>query len=352
MNPRHKKSFLDFIERNFEQEAQKRTSGSTGEEIRIFCPFCHGGASREFSFDINITKGVTRCWRATCGYNGSIGWFIKDFLGVPYSKAMEILEGEAGLSLPDLQASISFASTKIEERYNNIDPLVLGETIDVWPDHVNALDWKNGFDDVCEWLDERGYDPFTFLDQHDLYWPQQLGKFEDRVLFKVSTFLHRAYLAYAIDRNILPKTVNPPGSVLSKMLYNYNRAYYGETIFVCEGIFDSARLMSWGLSAVSVFGVNMSLEQIYLLSKTKAKEICVLFDNGAEDKSVKAVKAIGEYVKHKKISFVPIEREGADPDDLEEDEFLEYFNKRKSLANTEQDQLRKKMRQVEKLFKK
>lgn len=345
MNPRHKKHFLEFLDKNFPKR-EERTSQSTGEEIRITCPFCKGGASKEFSFDINVTKGATRCWRATCGYNGSIGWFLKDFLKISFSEAMQILEGEGQYSLNDLQAGIQFLESKMEDRYDNIDPLVLGEAIDSWPDHAEDLAWDKGLDDVCEWIESRGYDPFEFLDQHDLYWPKQIGRWEDRVLFKVSTLMHRAYLAYGIHPEVQPKTVNPPGSVLSKMLYNYNRAYHAETLFVCEGIFDSARLISWGLHAVSVFGVNLSLEQVYLLSKTKAEEIVVLFDEGAEDSSRKALTTLSEYVKSKKLSMMQIEREGADPDDLSDEEFMEYFSKRKFLLTSEEDKLRKKMRQL------
>jgi hypothetical protein len=347
MNPIHKKNLLEFIGNHFDRR-EERSSSSTGEEIRVYCPFCHGGPKQEFSFDINVSKGAVRCWRATCAYSASAGWFLKDFLDIPYHKAMEILEGEGVSSVDNLRLEAKHLESSLENKHRGFDLAALGETIDIWPNHCNDLDWRNGFEDVSEWIENRGYDPEEFMDQHRLYWPEQIGRMEGRVLFEVRTLMHRTYLAYAIYPEVQPKTLNPPGAVLSRMLYNYNSVLSSETVFVCEGIFDAARLISWGLSAVALFGVNISIDQVYLLSKLKAKEICVLLDNGADDKAVKVVQTLAEFISHKKISMATIEREGADPDELSEEEFLRYFKKRSFYLNNEKDILKQK---VASLFK-
>lgn len=335
---RRQRNFVKFIEDTF--DISQSTDRTTGFEYRILCPFCQGGASGEVSFDINIDKSVARCWRATCGYRGSAGWFLKDFLGVPFPEAQKILDGQRELGLSDLKADALAMFAQIEKRYSNVDISILGEKVDEWVEGCDPLSWSNMLDDVVDWLEnERGYDPDTFMDQHNLFVPPQTGRWEGRIIFEVRSLMHRAYLAYSIWPTVKPKTINPPGAVLSKMLYNYNEAYSGETIFICEGIFDSARLKSWGLHAVAIFGVNISIDQIYLLSKTKAKEICVLLDNGAEQSAIRICDQLADYIKDKTITFMPIAREGADPDELEEEEFMEYFEDRKRRKNGIEDEL-------------
>lgn len=349
MIARRQKNLMEFVEKHFEGIQGGRHG--VGHEIRMLCPFCHGGSSGELSFDINLEKGVTRCWRATCGYKGSAGWFIKDFLNISFVDAVKILDGQKETGLSELRADTMALFAEIEKRYSNVDFSMLGQRIDEWVADTDPLSWSSMLDDVIDWLDnERGYDPEAFMDQHNLFVPPQVGKWEGRVLFEVRSLMHRAYLAYSIWPDIKPKTINPPGSVLSKMLYNYNEAYHGETIFVCEGIFDSARLKSWGLHAVAIFGVNISIDQIYLLSKTRAKEICVLLDNGAEEAAAKVCSQLADYIKDKEITFMQIKRQGADPDELAEDEFMDYFEARLRKNNGLQDDLLVRLNRLEKLL--
>jgi DNA primase len=349
MIARRQRNFADFLEKHF--QISHAGGRGTADEIRFLCPFCHGGSSGELSFDVNLEKGVTRCWRATCGYRGSAGWFVKDVLGVDFAEAVKILDGEKDTSLSELKADTLAMFAEIEKRYSNVDFSMLGSRIDEWVVDSDPLSWSPMLDDVIDWLDnERGYDPEPFMDQHNLYVPPQQGKWEGRILFEVRSLMNRAYLAYSIWPDIKPKTINPPGAVLSKMLYNYNEAYHGETVFVCEGIFDSARLKSWGLHSVAIFGVNISIDQIYLLSKTKAKEICVLLDNGAEEAAVKVCGQLADYIKDKEITIMNITRQGADPDELEEDEFMDCFERRRRRRNGLQDELLTRLGRLDKLL--
>jgi len=349
MTTRRQRNLITFVENHF--DVIQKTDRSTGYELRFLCPFCHGGASGEVSFDVNIDKAVARCWRATCGYRGSAGWFVKDFLNVSFPDAQKILDGEKETSLSELKADTLAMFVEIEKRYANVDFSLLGQRVDEWVEGAEPLSWSSQLDDVVDWLEnERGYIPDEFMDQHSLFVPPQVGKWEGRILFEVRSLMNRAYLAYAIWPTIKPKTVNPPGAVLSKMLYNYNEAYHGETIFVCEGIFDSARLKSWGLHSVAIFGVNISIDQIYLLSKTRAKEICILLDNGAEEAAVRVSEQLADYIKDKDISIAFIKRKGADPDELEEEEFMECFEQRRRRNNGIEDELMAKMSKLNNLL--
>lgn len=349
MSVRRQRNLARFIEKHF-PDAEEHNRG-TGTEYRFVCPFCKGGRHNEVSFDVNIDKGVTRCWRATCGYKGSAGWFLKDFLDVSYPEAERILKGESEVSLSDLKADSVLLYEEVKKRYSSVDLSLLGRKIDEWVDGAEPVGWSAGLDDVLYWLEEdRGYEPYEFLDQHSLYYPPQEGRWSGRVLFEVRSLINRAYLAYAYYPDMKPKTLNPPGAVLSKMLYNYDDAFSGDTVFICEGIFDSARLKSWGLHAVSVFGVALSPDQVYLLSKMKAKELCILLDHGAEEAALGMCETLSEYIKNKDITICQIEREKADPDDLEPDEFMEYFDKRKRRANRLDDQLVARMAKLKKML--
>lgn len=337
MDLTHKRNFTTIVEKHF--EAIEMSDRRTGTEIRTICPFCHGGSSEEASFDINLDKGVTRCWRSSCGYSGSAAWFLKDFLNISYPEAMEILEGDGTASIPELQANLAYMERKLEEKYSSDNDGLLGETIESYIPGSKMVHELEMFDDVEAWLERRGFNPVEFLEQHVLHGAPHLERYRDRVLFEVTTLDHIAYLAYAIHPTVQPKTLNPKGDVLSRMLYNYNDAMDGDVIFVCEGVFDVARLKSWGLDAVAIFGVAMSAEQVYLLSKTSAKEICVMLDHGTEKASIRLLQLLSQYILNKDITMVTIEKEGADPDDLKYEELELYFSKRKQWANSEMDKV-------------
>lgn len=330
-----KRNFTTLVEKHFQDT--EMFERRTGTEIRTICPFCHGGASGEASFDINLDKGVTRCWRGTCGYSGSAAWFVKDFLSVTYPEALDILEGDGVGSISELQASLAFMEKKIEEKHEAPAENILGETIEEYITGSQPVQELDIYDDVVTWLERRGFDPCLFLEQNTLHGVPYQGRYSGRALFEVTTLDHIAYLAYSISPEIKPKTLNPKGNVLSRMLYNYNDAADGSVIFVCEGVFDAARLKSWGLDAVAIFGLNMSVEQVYLLSKTSAKEICLMLDHGTTEKAIEIVKLISQFILNKDITVITIEKEGADPDDLTYEEVSELFSKRKRWANSEMD---------------
>lgn len=329
---------LENLIRDIFPDAKKVLRGQ-GLEYESLCPFCNGGRSSEISFNFNLDKGTARCWRAKCDWRGSCVKFVKDYFKVPWKSAYDMVGGTPPENLDDILAVLDKYELNDVADYKDFE---LNDRIYEWPENTKPL-FKNGditqinVDDeiylqIYDWIERvRGYNPNQFFQQHNLYVPQQFGAYEGRVLFEVKSQLDVAYLAYAFDSNVTPKTLNPRGSILSNMLYNYNDARHGETIFVCEGLFDSARLKSYGFHAVSIFGTNLSSQQLLLLDQTNAKEIVICLDYGMDIKSQFLVKELDKYLEDKSVSYLSIEKENADPDDLSEEEFLIYYSRRKKL---------------------
>jgi DNA primase len=327
-----KSKLEDFVRRTFPEG--KISQKITGNEYRTTCPFCKGGDSREVSFDINLDSGVARCWRASCGYRASAAWMVKELLEIPYPQALEIVGGQ--VSDDDIISSLILAT---EENHHGIitrrfDP------IEAWEESFVKINSIEDYPEIFNWITSRDYCPYKFEEQHDLYYPEQEGRFYGRVIFKISTLDSWAYLGYRFKQIVEPKTMNPKGVRLSEMLYNYNEARSGRALFVCEGIFDTARLKSWGYSAVSIFGSSVSERQNYLLSRVKSDEIIFCMDNGTLEKSMAFANSLANVCRNKRISVMDLKREGSDPDSIGEEEFIEYYNDRKIVSINEYDLMR------------
>lgn len=315
---------LDFLKEHFNVVDESRTP-----EVRIFCPFCKGGRNNDFSFDVNLEKETGRCWRAKCSWRGSFAKFLVDFLKVEYREAYKILEGKPPETVDEILGLISRLKDSVDKDLETqVDSKQ--ERIDSWVKGAVRVEESSRLEEVSQWLrDERGYSPERFLEHHNLFIPPKFSRYKGRVLFEVTSNEDRAFIAYSMDKSLQPKTLNPGGQVLSRMLYNYNDAKKSKALFLCEGVLDTARLKSWGYSSMCVFGVAVSADQIRLLSRTLSKEIVVCFDNGAEKKAIEAAKKIAEYIPEKAVSIMLLKGEGEDPDDLSQERFEEYVLDRK-----------------------
>ncbi len=300
-----------------------------GSEFRFTCPFCGGGRTKELSFDLNIKKGTAQCWRAKCGWRGTSNWFLSQYLNISPKEAFDLLSGEIEISVETLITEIEELRDTLSKRFDLPDEKVFKSFDSFWAS-CEILDGSDLEEEIVEWIaSDRDYDPDEFLQLHTLLIPPPLEEWEGRVVFQVETNEMVAYQLYAFAPDLHPKTLNPGGEVLSSFLYNYNEIKDSpEPLFVTEGIFDAARLTSWGYNAVCTFGTNMSEYQAYLLSRTRAEEICMLYDNGADDKAKTAIKMLAQHCYEKELTRISITTEDADPDDISEDEFLNFYDRR------------------------
>lgn len=307
-----------------------RNHSVKGDERTFVCPFCKGGRRNEWSFDLNIRKGVARCWRAkNCGWTGSVEKLIMDTVNVDYDKARDILNGgrTPAVITNQLQKFVSDLMKGDDSVYN---PRVYTE----WPGckPLSKVDYYKR-EDIFYWIDfERGFDPDEFLERHDVVFPPQFNEAEDMVCFNVYTKNSKAYQLYRFDNfgEDKPKTKNPEGAKLSRMLYNYNNVLKKRVVFVTEGIFDCARLDSFGFGAVASFGVRLQDYQEYLLHCLKAEEICFAYDGDATEYAVKAGKSLASQTD-KMITFLDLPKD-KDPDDLYEGQVYELYQERRVIS--------------------
>lgn len=323
---------LDFVEDHFGEY----TSNAAVDEMVLMCPFCHGGQHEEISFNINLEKGAARCWRATCDWRGTVVKMIRDYLDCDWDTAYKIAGGTPPEDIDEILAVLNSAQGALSTLNFGMEYSHMGR-IDVWPHGTIPFEDSDQYGDICDWLYyERGYDPDRFCLEHDVYVCPEYDRFDRRALFMVRTNNQIAYQAYAYDKEVQPKTLNPPGAVLSRMLYNYDEVKTAATVFICEGIFDAARLIEQGFYAVCVFGANLSITQAFLLADLPAEELCVCLDNGADDKAMEMLKKLRKVCgEQKKLSLVSIDVEGADPDSLHEDDFARCFLKRRHVTRAQ-----------------
>lgn len=203
----------------------------------------------------------------------------------------------------------------------------LHDHIEAWdPDNFTKIVSVKDYPNVFEWLEGRKYDPLEFEKDHDLYYPVQEGIFKDRVVFKVETYYNYAYQAYRISDDLDLKVFTPKEVKLTNLLYGYNRIVTSDDVlFVVEGIFDVARLLTWRFNAVAVMSCAVSDRQNKWLQDTFASEIVLCFDNGMFNKAFKFAKRLKALCPDKEISVMNIEKGGADPDDLGGKEFFSYY---------------------------
>lgn len=323
-------------------------------QLHLTCPFCRGGQHEEISFYINLESGVANCYRANkCNWKGTVVLMIKDYLGCDWNTAYEIAGGIAPDSIDEILGILNQAQgafTALDIGYD----MAYQSMVQVMPRGAVPLEESDILDEVCDWLySYRGYDPDEFLYLHELFAVPGQQRFMGRVLFKVGTGENYAYQAYTYDREAafefdqtlgikevgsVRKTLNPPGEVLSRLLYNYNHVTRANIVFITEGIFDAARLIERDFSAVCVFGVNLSTQQALLLNDLPAQELVVCLDAGTftDEKSpaYKMLEKLKRFCGSKKLSVLDIDVPNADPDNLAEDDFLRCFIRRRHVITS------------------
>lgn len=312
------------------------TSRGGGNEIEMLCPFCKGGRSQEESFNLNLRRGAGRCWRGKCSWQGSFVYFVKSYLDCDWATAYKIAGGEPPADIDELIGFLNTLNIDFEE-----EPFVFKDVeIYAWVESSQPVIEAENFDEISDWIENvRGYDVDEFLDTHELWVPKYKGRYDDRVIFKVRTCGRTAYLAYSYNPMLKRKTLNPPGQVLSNMLYNYDNVKNSSVVILTEGIFDAARAMSYDFAAMCGFGLAISDEQIFLLSELAAKEIVICYDHGCDHIAKALIKRIAPFMGGKTLSYMSIKKKGADPDDLTEEEFLLTFLARKKFLSSNHDKI-------------
>lgn len=358
-NPKKIKKVKLFIENHFPDATSKEVGG--GEEYRFQCPFCHGGDKGEVSFDLNPHSGAARCWRASCAWAGSVEWFVSQYLDVDFPRAVEIVGGGVATSLEELNADLKMLSKHSRTAHKGNLEIKNDETVSAWID--GAVPFEEAplkmSTEIKKWIQNiRGYDFEAFTEMHDIWVPPQRFAWEGRAMFSLKCEDNLGYLLYAMRPGMDPKTLNPHNKVLSNMLYKFEHVKHSPVVFICEGFFDAARILSWGLSATPLFSTYLSPKQIQMFSEMDAKELCICFDAGVSKIARKAANELAEYIPDKRISILRLDKkylpkgvwhEGIDPDDLTEEQFLNLWPHRLKRLGGQEDNLKVNLMKLRKL---
>ena len=172
--PTYKENLSRFTQTYLGEHGINSVDKSKGTELRVRCPFCHGGDKHEFSFDVNIDRGVARCWRATCGWSGTANSLYSEIMGISRKEAFVILSGGEG-DERIMADFVAFDRLWMDTVWKVVDD----EPLEFWEKVPGAVPLMDADDDIIEqvreWIQNRGYDFFEFINIHNTdnwYMPQ------------------------------------------------------------------------------------------------------------------------------------------------------------------------------------
>jgi len=329
------RAVLTWLEREF----AATNVGYSREEYVFPCPFCDPQKKHKDGYIFNIDKKVGNCWRGhspKCDKGHNIFVLVGLYYGIDEERAESYVENN--FSDNDtlkhvkrlLQQTEPIRTFDTDVETVSIDMPEEAEPIrrDGDPDVVNAYKWltivRRMPESVIESLGPK-------------YMGKKVGgrwvRYRDRVFFPVTSIGSRAWLAYRVGGDPTgkrPKTLNPPGKALSKMLFLYDY-YVGskKPMLITEGIFDALRLFLYGANATCVFGTNLSDEQLALLNDSGCEEAVICLDSGTEDRVSKMAKRLQQgFLGAVKVMSLE-EFEDKDPDELTFDEYERLYDARR-----------------------
>ena len=310
------------------------------------CPFHH---EKTASFHVDDRKGFYYCFG--CQAKGDAISFVRETENVSFIESVEILAGEAGLTMPA-------RDPKAQEKYDRCSRLA-----DVMEQAVKfySLQLKSGAGrDARDYLTRRGLDTqaldrweigfapggwralWDYLRDRDVAEELVLGaglakssnkgnkpydRFRNRIMFPIRD-PHRRCIAFggrAMDPNDSAKYLNSPETELfdkGRSLYNHGparqEAGQGRPLIVAEGYMDVIALAEAGFGAsVAPLGTAITEHQLQLLWRI-SNEAVIAMDGDtagrcAAMRTVDLALPLLEAGNSLRFALMP---EGKDPDDL------------------------------------
>lgn len=276
-----RKKIYTYFDQNFDGLIR-----STNGWYSCTCPYC--GRDK---LAVHLDYARVKCWKGCV--NSYIPYFVKDYEGVSYLQAIEILETqqEKLVKIPFKVEAAVKSDVVLPEGYRSIlEDSLLG-------------------DKARKYLTDRGFD-LNYLDAIGIgYCNQRSNKpQEDYFGFIIIPFRRDKKLAYYIGRNFIaaePRYKNPAkekfGVGKADVLFNEQALYLHDKIYVTEGWADAA---SCGDQGVSIQGLQFSRWQYNSFVKSPVKEIVMIPDKGAYKDGLKNVRRL---VEHKKVKVLNLD---------------------------------------------
>jgi DNA primase len=323
-----------------------RKSNQAKGDMWAPCPFHQ---EKTASFHVDDQKGYYYCFG--CHAKGDAISFVRETENVGFMEAVEILAGEAGMSLPErdpraqekadrrtrlaevMDLAVQFFRLQIntqagaEARDYLAGRGLTGAALERWEIGLAPPGWSNlrdhlagkGVDDaliVAAGLartSDRGRDPYDV--------------FRNRIIFPIRDARGRciAFGGRALDPSDNAKYLNSPETELfdkSRSLFNLRRAREaagkGQTLIVAEGYMDVIALSEAGFeAAVAPLGTAVTEEQLAMIWRIAPEPVITLDGDTAGQRAAGRVMDLAlpllQAGQSLRFAMMP---EGMDPDDL------------------------------------
>lgn len=286
-----------------------------GDEYILECIACH----KEKHLYYNVQNNYWICHH--CDERGNYIGFIMLHQGVSYEEAIEIVEGFAGIKLSRIRQRIKSYLTSMDSKIDyNKHKMIMQP-----PLHAKRLTDKF----YPTFFNKRKYDKEIVLRLNPLVCEK--GLYENRIIFPFTCDGNKSFIAYAINKYIKPKVLDPIGSDNKDLVFGYDFWKTVNRVFLVEGVMDLLRLLHHGLPAIALLWKNISNSQMYFLDSFPSEEIVLFLDGDVGiDEVLKKAVILSENIS-KKVLIAFIEDEVEDPDSLSSKDFKKTIEKVKTI---------------------
>ena len=295
-----------------------------GTSERIFiCPAC--GKDNHFYF--NVDKGVGVCHR--CHWECNTIIFLMAALNITWEAAVGLLKGRRDTSAGGLRGRVGklIEENKYKDEDLNDYTVFFKNQLPKGLEEITV----NNFPKV---FNERGVS-FKLAKSSGAKICNVSGRYFNRIIFPIKSLRNETFTAVTAFTkkkvkkvqsraqargNKYRKSLFPPRSFISEILYNYNNVINNKQIVLVEGIWDFFALKKLKIPTVGLLGSSVSKHQALLLSKTKAEIIYLMLDGGVDKKFLKKHQDLLRNICIDKEIRICQLNERKDPDECTEEE--------------------------------
>jgi len=304
---------------------------------------------------MNKRTGAWICHR--CGVSGNMITFLRILKSINTAEAKKIIgeeEAEDAITLSQLR----------EKLYRLKDTMELLEDKQglkniIYPPKVAKKIKRNAYPSVLI----RRKIPYSVAKYFRVAYCNS-GKYTNRLIFPFTCNGHRSVVAYATNKYLKPKTLNPPGSYNKDLLFGYDimealaankttpmwmpTQKREKTLLVVEGIFDFLRVLLYGYRCVALLKSHLSKAQATLLNDSGYRRIVFLLDGDVTNKQYETKLRHKDFIDSKPVHIARIPSPDDDPDKLSAKEIGNLI--KNSIKNSEiEEKLLKRLKRVKKM---
>lgn len=289
---------------------------SSGELV-MTCPVC----DREKHFYFNFIKNRGICQR--CKWACNAVSYLMVGLGFSKEDAVRLFYGSTEVSERGLLNRVANLLEPLSEESISNEVVYFKNPIPAEAVKITSKNFPKVFrersvnrDLVLE------YNPYLCLK----------GRYANRIIFPIKTLGSETFsaitgfskeivenlkISYAERGNNFKKSLFPPGSLMSEILFDYGRIKNkSKNVFIVEGLWDFFKLRSLNLGVTCVFGSTISSFQAWLLSNVLAENIYLMLDGDVPIENLKKSHSLLSKICFDKNVFLCRLPLNKDPDDL------------------------------------